>query len=192
MTERPPRFEELVEGDLAPEERQRLQAVHELLVRAGPPPELSPSLEQAPAPETARLIPFPRRYRFTTIAAAAAALVLAGAGYLLGSNGNSPAPFRTVEMSGSGGATASLAVFPKDDAGNWPMELTVSGLPPLPGGKTYELWLTKGGELAATCGTFVMASATTEVPLNAPYRLREYEGWVVVRTGTTTPVLSTS
>ena len=192
MTERRPTLEELIEGDLGPEERQRLQAVHELLVQAGPPPELSPTLAQAPAPETAHLIPFPRRYRFTAVAAAAAlAIVLFGAGYLIGGSGDSPAPLRTVEMSGAGGAKGSLALFAKDGAGNWPMELTVSGLPPLAGGRTYELWLTKGGELADTCGTFVMASTTTEVPLNAPYRLREYEGWVVVRTGTTTPVLST-
>jgi hypothetical protein len=192
MTERHPLFDDLVDGDLAPTERERLQSVHELLLRAGPPPELPPALEVPPAVETAQVIPFPRRYRFTAIAAAAAiAVVLFGAGYLLGGNGGSSSVLRTVEMRGSGGAVASLAVFAKDDAGNWPMELTVSGLEPLPAGETYELWLTRSGKLADPCGTFAVARGTTEVPLNAPYRLRDYDGWVVVRAGTTTPVLST-
>jgi hypothetical protein len=192
MTERHPSFDDLVGGDLTPAERERLQSVHELLLRAGPPPELPPALELPPAVETAQVIPFPRRYRFTAIAAAAAiAVVLFGAGYLLGGNGGSPSVLRTVEMRGSGGAVASLAVFAKDDAGNWPMELTVSGLEPLPAGETYELWLTRNGKLADPCGTFAVARGRTKVPLNAPYRLRDYDGWVVVRAGTTTPVLTT-
>jgi len=192
MTERPPAFDDLVGDDLAPGERERLQAVHELLLRAGPPPELPPALEQPPTVEAGTLIPFPRRYRFTAVAAAAAiAVVLFGAGYLLGGSGGSPPPLRTVEMRGAGGATASLAVFARDDAGNWPMELTVSGLEPLPAGETYELWLTRGGELAEACGTFAVAAGTTEVPLNAPYRLSAFDGWVVVRAGTATPLLTT-
>jgi hypothetical protein len=35
----------------------------------------------------------------------------------------------------------------------------------------------------------VVAAGTTEVPLNAPYRLRQFDDWVVVRTGTTAPIL---
>ena len=192
MTERHPSFDDLVEDDLAGAERERLRAVHELLVQAGPPPELPPSLEMAPQVEEARVIPFPRRYRYTAIAAVAAvAVALFGVGYLVGGSGGSPAALRTVEMRGAGGATASLAVFAKDAAGNWPMELTVSGLAPLAAGGTYELWLTRDGKLADPCGAFAVAAGTTEVPLNAPYRLRDYDGWVVVRTGTTAPVLST-
>jgi hypothetical protein len=192
MTDRHPSFDDLVDDDLAPAERERLRSVHELLLQAGPPPELPPALEVPPTVKTAHVIPFPRRYRFTAVAAAAAiAVVLFGAGYLIGGNGGSPAALRTIEMVGAGGATASLAVFAMDDAGNWPMELTVSGLEPLPADEKYELWLTRSGKLADLCGTFAVSRGTTEVPLNAPYRLREYDGWVVVRAGTTTPVLST-
>jgi len=192
MTGVPPSFDDLVGNDLSPAERERLQSVHDLLVQAGAPPELPPALAAPPAVEAARVIPFPRRYRFTAIAAAAAvAVVLFGAGYLIGGSGSSPAVLRTVEMRGANGVTASLVVFAKDEAGNWPMELTVSGLEPLPAGKTYELWLTRRGKLADPCGTFAVARGTTEVPLNAPYRLRDYDGWVVVRTGDTTPVLTT-
>ena len=44
----PPEFEELVGADVGQEERARLQRVHELLVLAGPPPELTPELETGP------------------------------------------------------------------------------------------------------------------------------------------------
>ena len=40
MTERGPSFDDLVGDDLAPAERERLLRVHELLIQAGPPPEL--------------------------------------------------------------------------------------------------------------------------------------------------------
>jgi hypothetical protein len=71
------------------------------------------------------------------------------------------------------------------------MELTVQDLPQLPGGKTYELWLTRDGKLADSCGVFVTGSGTTEVPLNAPFDLRRYDGWVIVRTGSTDVLLRT-
>jgi hypothetical protein len=69
------------------------------------------------------------------------------------------------------------------------MSLRVRGLR---AGATYELWLTRDGKLAESCGSFAVAAGTTEVPLNAPYRLKEYDGWVVVEAGSTEPVLTTS
>jgi hypothetical protein len=181
MTGRDLRFDDLVGDELDPAERERLLAVHELLVQAGPPPELSPELALAPPVASGTVVALPRRYRFTAIAAAAAvAVVLFGAGYLIGgTNGGGATVLRTGEMTGAGGATASLAVLAKDDAGNWPMELTVRGLPPLARGQSYELWLTRNGELAESCGSFVVAATETVVSLNAPYRLSDYTGWVV-------------
>lgn len=182
MTHVPPSFDVLFDDDdLAPDERDRLRAAHELLTMAGPPPELPPALEQPPVVETARVIPLPRRYRFTAVAAAAAAaVVLFGLGYLVGgSSRGAPAVVRTVEMTGQGDAVASLAVLEKDAAGNWPMELTVSGLEPLPDGQSYELWLTRDGELAESCGSFSVSGPETVVTLNAPYRLSDFTGWVV-------------
>ena len=42
-------FKDLIDADgLDPEEEARLRHVHELLVQAGPPPDLPPALEQAP------------------------------------------------------------------------------------------------------------------------------------------------
>ncbi len=192
MSERDPRLEDLVGDDVQGDERHRLQAVHDLLLQVGPPPELSPALREPPAADPPRLLALPRRYRFTAAAAAAAAaMILFGAGYVIGGRGGPAPALRTVEMRGPGGAAASLAVFAQDEAGNWPMKLTVSGLAVGKDGAVYELWLTKNGRLAEPCGAFAVAKGTTEVPLNAPYALRQFDGWVIVRSGSTVPLLST-
>jgi hypothetical protein len=185
-----PDFDDLV-GDVPPEERDRLARVHALLVEAGPPPELSPGLTETPRPQ-AEVIGFPRRYRWAALGVAAAlALGLLGAGYAIG-RGSQPETSFTVPMTGAGGASAEIDVLAADAAGNWPMNLTVRGLPPLDAHRRYELWLTRKGRLVEACGAFVVAPGETEVPLNAPYVLRDYDGWVVVVGGTTTPVLRTA
>jgi hypothetical protein len=164
--------------------------VHELLLAAGPPPE---PLHAAPSPPAAR---GPRRLPLARLALAAAlALAVFAAGAAVGNRFAGPDAEFTVVMAGTGsaaGARASIAVLPVDDAGNWPMELTVRGLAPEPEGRPYELWLTKNGKLAALCGSFLAEpDGTTVVLLNAPYRLREFDGWVVVREGAEEPLLST-
>jgi len=192
MSPRVPDFDELVGDDLAADERKRLAQVHALLVVAGPPPELPPHFASPPAPPHGSVIPFPRRYRAAAAGVAAVlAVALLGTGYVIGRS-TTPEEAFTVPMTGAGGARAELVVFAKDAAGNWPMELTVSGLEPLPAGGVYELWLTKHGELAESCGTFSVSTEETEVPLNAPYRLRDYDGWVVVPQGSTKTVLRTA
>lgn len=194
MTARRPTLEELAGGELGPAERDRLLRVHELLLQAGPPPELSARTEQAPVPPPRRLHTLPGRLRLAALGAAAAiAIALFGAGYLLGDRSSPADAFRTIELRGQSGARASLVVLRRDAAGNWPMRLLVSGLPPLPPGGTYELWLTKGGRLAEPCGSFaVVASGTTEVQMSTPYPLRDYDAWVVVRAGTTARLLSSA
>jgi hypothetical protein len=184
---RPLSFDDIVDpGD---PERERLLSAHELLSAAGAPPELPPSLEQAPAEPSSSVITFPRR-RYTAIAAVAvAATVLFGVGYAIGGRDSPVKPIQTVAMKGPAGATASIALLSVDEAGNWPMRLEVSGLPALPTGKTYTLWLRRDGKLAESCGTFKVVSGTTKVPLNAPYKLRSFDDWVIVRTGSTTPLL---
>jgi len=72
------------------------------------------------------------------------------------------------------------------------MELDVKGLAPPASSRLYQLWLTENGELEALCGSFLAESdGTTVVPMNAPYRLREFDGWVVVEQGSKEPVLTT-
>ena len=187
MSNRMPEFDDLVAAD--DPERARLLGVHDLLVAAGAPPELPPSLETAPA-EPRGTVSFLHRRRFTTVAAIAiAATLLFGIGYAVGGRDAPASPVQTIAMSGPAGATASIALLAKDAAGNWPMTLEVSGLPALPEGETYTLWLTRDGELAESCGSFVVAAGTTKVPLNAPYRLKQFDDWVIVRTGSTRPLL---
>jgi hypothetical protein len=181
-----PDFDELVGGDLEPAERARLERVHELLIAAGPPPE---NVRPAPAAPS-------RRGRGTLLALAAA---LAVAAFALGAAAvdrwGGPNVDFTETMTGTPAAeeaTGSLVVFDLDEAGNWPMELRVAGLPPARSGRPFELWLTRDGELAALCGGFLTAAdGSAVVPMNAPYRFDEFDGWVIVEEGSETPLVTT-
>jgi hypothetical protein len=182
-----PDFDELVGSDVGPDERERLHRVHELLIEAGPPPEL----DEAPAPVELAA----RRRRRPALLALAAALGVAvfALGVLVGSSGDGSSPTRTIAMEGVGeaaGASASLAVYDADGAGNWPMELSVAGLDEP--GATYELWLTKSGQPYGLCGSFrVDDDGLAVVPMNAPYELDETAGWIVVKQGSSEALLST-
>jgi hypothetical protein len=193
MTRREPDFDDLVGADLGAEERLRLLRVHDLLVAAGPPPDFEPEIPPVPVEPTVRRLP--RRRGFALVALAAAlAVALFGAGFFVGDR--SQGPDRVVAMVGTTqaqGASASLELFSPDEAGNWPMELDVKGLMPSRSGHSYELWLTKGTQLAALCGSFrTEPDGTTRVPLNAPYKLRDFDSWVVVEEGSKKPLLTTA
>jgi hypothetical protein len=181
----PPDFSELVGEEGPPEELERLRRVHELLVQAGPPPELSPELRQPPAPPPpARVIALTRRPA-TAFGVAAAAIVAALViGYVVGARGDSFSTAFKVPMHGVApvaSAQAEIKVGDLDAAGNWPVIFVVRGLPKLPPGAWYELYLTKRGAIKESCGTFVVAGrdVDTEVRMNVPYRLNGYSGWVV-------------
>jgi anti-sigma-K factor RskA len=199
LTRKPPDLRELLGEDVPAAELKRLGRVHELLVRAGPPPDLPGELTDAPdVGGTVALLP-KRHWRPLAALAAALALAAFGAGWLAASNRDSggntfPAVDFRVPMQGTAAApnaVASIAVAERDEAGNWPLAMAVRGLPELPDGQEYELWLTKGGKLAALCGTF-RAQANTVTYLNAPYRLRRYDGWVVTRAGAERFLLKTT
>jgi len=182
-----PDFDELVGGDLDPTERARLERVHELLVAAGPPPDFEP----APEAEVVELRPMRRRGALVAIAAAlAVALFALGAAAV---NGSTPVASRDISMTGTAAAptaAASIDVHALDAAGNWPMTVAVEGLERT--GRPFELWLTRDGDLAALCGTFLTDErGAAVVPMNAPYDFSEYDGWVVVEEGSTTPLLTT-
>ena len=196
MSDRTPDFDALVGDDeLDPRERARLLRVHEMLLEAGPPPELTPDLRAAPTPGAprAKVVALPRRRRAAVLLIAAAfAFAVFGAGWLGGAHSKTAHAERTVAMSGPGGARASLAVLHADRAGNWPMVMKITGLAALPAGQTYALWLTKRGKLEASCGTFTVGEGTTTVDLNAPYHLKEYDGSIIVKSGTKQPLLTTT
>jgi hypothetical protein len=181
-----PEFHDLVDDDgLGPEERARLERVHELLVQAGPPPDLPPALARPPtAPPPAEIVQFPllprRRAAVAVLVAAAVAAAAFGGGYLLSNHKRHGfQAISTVPMRGTAGALATLRLGRQDSVGNWPMELVVTGLPTQPDGAYYELLLTRNGKPTAPCGGFRVNSKTTRVRFTVPYRLQRFDGWVV-------------
>jgi hypothetical protein len=189
-----PEFDDLIAGDVPPEERARLYRTHELLVQAGPPPELSPEQDAVPWPDDALQPLFGRRRkhggrRVLLLAAALATAIVAG--FLLGQattsthSGTSLNARQTVKLNGTAlarDAFATLKLGKPDEAGNWPMVLHVTGLPKLTQGGYYALYLTKGGRPLVSCGTINVDGATS-VRLSAAYALEKFDknGWVVVR-----------
>jgi Anti-sigma-K factor rskA, C-terminal len=185
MTTRPPDFDDLVGEDLAADERARLRGVHDLLVAAGPPAELSPALEQAPSVGgTVHFLPRRRRTAMLVLAAALAAAAFGG-GFLTGAvtHGGTKSATVVIPMHGTAAvpdARASIALLTADKAGNWPMRFTVQGLPKLPRGGYYELYVTKDGRITASCGVFNVHGGRTTVSLNAPYT-KGFNGWIVTK-----------
>lgn len=187
------RFEDLI-GDVGPsEEHDRLRRVHELLLAVEAPPQLSPVSADTVEVEPVRAL-LPRRRAILLLAAALGAASF-GTGYLLGARDDDVDAVRTISMSGVGetrGASASIELLPEDEAGNWPMLVLVRGLEPSRDrADYYELWLTRNGKLAATCGRFTLHAGLTTVSLSVPYRLRSYDAWVVTRAGSDEVLLTT-
>lgn len=195
--QRTPNFDDLVGREVSPVERARLHAAHQLLVQAGPPPELSPELEEVPWPEDA-LAPLGlirrrsarnRSRPWLLYASAAAALLLVGflAGQVGGSRRSSFEVARTISMHGVGRLSNAAAIIQIGRAGadqNWPMKLSVSALPPAPKGGYYDLWLSNHGKPVFLCGTFnTHPNADTVVRLSAAYPLNQggFDGWIVTR-----------
>lgn len=180
-------FDDLA-ADATPEERQRLRRVHDLLVAAGPPPELTPALRERPGRgRAASVTPLPREIPRRRLAAAvvlAATLVLAafGVGFLLGGGDEFEAAY-AVKMHGTEAAPralASIQIGEKDAAGNHPMRLIVQGLKEQPPGDYYELYLVRNEKFVGSCGTFRVRGDRTEIDgLNAPYELKKGDEWVV-------------
>jgi hypothetical protein len=185
---RDPDFHELVGEEGTPLEQERLRRVHDLLVAAGPPPDLPRSLARAPRIRE-RVIPFPvARPRLAAVLAAAAMVAIGigfGIGYSVGGSGGFPAKF-TRPMHGTAQAvraSALIDVAARDSNGNWPLRLTVRGLKPLPKGSWYTLYLTKHGKPVESCGFFNVNGRVTHVKMSVPYDLRDfgklYDGWDV-------------
>ena len=189
---RVPDFDDLVGADVPAEERDRLRRTHELLVEAGPPPELGPELEAVPWPEDS-LQPLVRRRRRSSgrqrllLAAALATAVVIGVllGQATSSSTTSIDAQQNIDLQGTNlasNASGSLKVGKRDDEGNYPMVLEVKNLPKLPGSGYYDLYLTRNGKPLVLCGTF-NADGETVVRLTAAYDLDHFDknGWVVTR-----------
>jgi hypothetical protein len=179
-----PDFDELIDDDVRGAERERLERVHELLIAAGPPAELPPHLENPTLAMTLVRRPGRARRRVAAIAAIAAVLVVAFVlGYLAGNRGGGLASQTSLRLTGTKAAPnalASLRILPVDTSGNWPMRLSATGLPKLGHKWYYEVFLVRDGKIYAPCGSFV-STGTVDVTLNAPYRLRPHDTWVVTK-----------
>jgi hypothetical protein len=182
-------FDDLVDSTgLGPDEEARLRRMHELLVQAGPPPDLPPALDRAPDPAGAEVVPFPllprRRWVAGALIAATLTLIAFGGGYLIGHSKTKPTAFathRVVPMHGSN-ALAVIRLGNRDGAGNWPMELQVTGLAKQPNRAAYyELWLSRNGKPTAPCGSFRVNTKTTTLRLSVPYAITNFDGWIVTR-----------
>ena len=189
---RDPDFDELVGTEPVGRERDRLRRTHELLLAAGPPPELRPEIEAGPT-LSMTLARRPRqgrgRQRLALLAAAVAAVaVVFLGGYIVGNHGAGPSTqaVRTIELRGTSAAPAALAslrIGSEDVSGNWPMTLDVTGLPALPEGGRYALYLIRQSREWEPCGWFTVSGPHTGATLHmtVPYDLHAGDTWVVTR-----------
>jgi hypothetical protein len=189
----PENLHDLIGEDVSPEELARLERVDSLLRAVpAPPPELPASLTRSI--DTIGLgRSRPTRRRLGLAAAFAAVLAAAAFGFGRWTAEDGFDARAVVAMQPTNAAPEAAAVIelggPAESSGNWGLELEVSGLPRLPPGEYYVLWLAKDGEYAGTCGTFNVGEGTTRVEMIVSYRLRDYDAWAISKHGEDTPVL---
>ena len=122
---REPTLDDLIGTEPTDVERQRMQHVHELLLEAGPPPELSPKLEAGPT--LGMTLHRKRALKRRAMLLLAATLAVVGVffgGYLVANGGKSaPNPVIAQALAGTSlvpQAQGTLEVW-NSNAGNWPM-----------------------------------------------------------------------
>lgn len=181
-------FDQLIDADVAGEERERLRGVHELLVEAGPPPELPAALQHVPPPAEVRRLgkkqTVPRK--IALIAAALVVLIVTfGLGFTTGHRSTATEPLKTLDLTGTKAAPHAQGTLDVSSAvsGNWPMTLSVSGLPKVAAPEYYYVWLVRNGKPLAPCGEFVVAKSSDSLTLtlSAPYALKPGDTWIVTR-----------
>jgi hypothetical protein len=192
---REPTLDELIGAETTGAEREQLQHVHDLLLQAGPPAELTPELRKAPdfgvVPIALKRRAVKRR-ALVLLAAAVSIVVIFGAGYVVakqrGSTSVTP-PIEHLVLKGTAtepGARATLDVW-RAVHGNVPMTLNVAGLRKLPPHSYYDVYLVRGGKVQpwGICGTFRVGGSSRTLTLNfsAPYQLEKGDTWVVTRPG---------
>ena len=189
-----PEFNDLVGAEATGAERERLRRAHELLVQAGPPPELTPELRKGPSLSVVRLQQrrVVKRRAMLLLAAALSIAAVFAAGFAVanhrgGGSGKTVLAPETLALKGTAitpRARATLQVW-HARSGNWPMTLSVVGLPKLPRHTHYEVYLVRNGKPWGSCGTFRVAgsSRAVTITLNAPYALRKGDSWIVTRPG---------
>lgn len=192
---REPTLNDLIGDEATGAERERLQHAHDMLLEAGPPPELSETLETGPT--LAMTLGKPKRTTksraMLLLAAALLLTVVFLGGYTLGGNGSGkPVNGLALTQALQGTklvpqAQGTLEVWNSQDGKNWPMTLTVVGLPQLAPNAHYEVYLLRHGRLGGSCGAFRVGSTNAQDPvtvrLTSPYELERGDKWVVTRPG---------
>jgi Anti-sigma-K factor rskA len=192
----PPDLRELVGHDLPPEELERLREADSVLRRVpAPPHDVPTSLTQAVASVPLAARP-ERRIRRLALGLAFAAVVAAtafGIGYWNGSKFDVDYTVDMTPTSSAPGAEADVKVGHRDEeSGNVELIVDVSGLPKLPEGEDYALWLERDGEWSATCGYFAVGEDTTTVRMTVSYDFLDFDAWIIsagIRDEEPTPLL---
>jgi hypothetical protein len=174
-------FDELIGAEPEGAERDRLRRVHELLLEAGPPAELTPELAAGPTLNmTLGRVRRPTRSRRRIFlpAIAAALLVAAIIGISVAGNGKGLSAIALTGTAYAPQATGTLEVLPPE-AGKQPMRIHVEGLAL----GRYAVYLVRAGRPWAECGSFTVtrSAASTVASLNSPYRLKTHDTWVVTQ-----------
>jgi hypothetical protein len=175
-------FDELIGAEPTGAERARLRNVHELLVDAGPPPELTPEMEAGHTRDMtlARARKSSRRRRHIVLGAVAAALVVAIIVPGVGSRSGTSTRYPTLFLRGTASAPAAKGQLAILSRGASPrLKLEVKGLPPLK--KRYVVYLVRDGHPVAPCGSFTVSNPNRELTkkLVSPYRLEQSDTWIV-------------
>lgn len=151
------------------------------LAYAAPAAELPASLRAriltAAHEERAQVITLRPRWTYPAMAAAAVAACAAVGIGVWAATLNSGSHGRTLETLALRGATGSVVVTSGGEAA-----LVVSGIPPAPAGKTYEVWVMRGTG-AVRAGVFVPHVRTTTVPLTRPLPSGSFVGVTLERAG---------
>jgi len=196
---REPDFFDLVGDEGSAEELEQLRRAHDLLLAAGPPPELSPRLAEAPTPPKTGSSRFTRRRKGATfLLAAGIAAAAFGIGFLVGGRNvdDFPKNNRSVAMhppSGSGVAHASVTVGEMDEVGNWPLIVQASGLRELRTRDYYELYLVRDGKFRLFCGAFnPNPGGRIEVRFTVPYKIKDGDRWILVTSKRPNPEILTT
>ena len=174
-------FEELVGAEPTGAERERLQSVHELLLEAGPPPELTPEIEAGPTLGMTlgriRRLTDSRR-RFYIPAVAAAVFIAALIGFSLSSPSTGLVAIPLTGTAAAPHAAGTLALL-TPTATSQPMVVNVQGLKP----GTYAVYLSRAGRSWEKCGTFLVKNLASgrRTTIDSPYRAKRGDTWVVTR-----------
>lgn len=179
-------FDELIGEEPDGAERARLRNVHDLLLEAGPPPELTP--EVASGPTLAMTLGRPRAhssrrraYALTAVAAALVALVVGLA--VTGNSHHTTYPAFTLHGTTLAPNASGSLYFLKAQSPRPQLKLEVKGLPAV--AKPYVVYLVRNGRPVAPCGSFTVSNPHRELTtvITSPYRLQGSDQWIVTASG---------